>query len=303
VKVSPLHLLRQGPVLATLARTVVADLMPGRTGGGEVQAPGEEHTDRVPPRSPELVRDYVRHVGGDPSWYRGRLPFHLFPQWGVPILARTLQGLPYELVKVMNAGCAVTVHRELPLDRPLVLRARLERVDADERRVVLYQRLVTGTDEHPVAQVVEQRAIIKLAARGSSRAPRERPGVPAPAREVGRFRVGPGAGLDFAVLTGDLNPLHWLGAYARASGHRGPILHGFSTLARAVEVLNRNLWAGDPARLGWIEVRFTRPLPVPTEVGVYITDAEGGIGLHVGKMAGGPAYLTGRLRTKEPSDG
>ena len=301
MKVSPLHLLHQGPVLATLAQTVLAGLKPGRTGGGE--PPGPEIVGRVPPRPRELVRDYVRHVGGDPSWYRGRLPFHLFPQWGVPILARTLRGLPYNLIKVMNAGCAVTVHRDLPPDRPLALRAQLERVDADERRVVLYQRLVTGTDDHPEAQVVEQRAIIKLAGAGAKKAPRERPAVPVAAREVGRFRVGAGAGLDFAVLTGDLNPLHWLGAYARASGHRGPILHGFSTLARAVEVLNRNLWASDPGRLGWIEVRFTRPLPVPTEVGVYVNAVEGALGLYVGRIAGGPAYLTGRLRTKEPSDG
>ena len=39
-----------------------------------------------------LIRDYIRHVGGDPAWYRGRVPPHFFPQWGFPLGARALEG-------------------------------------------------------------------------------------------------------------------------------------------------------------------------------------------------------------------
>ena len=41
----------------------------------------------VAPPPAALVRDYVRHVGGDPAWYRGTIPAHLFPQWGLPLAA------------------------------------------------------------------------------------------------------------------------------------------------------------------------------------------------------------------------
>lgn len=302
--VSPLHTLHQGPVLAALVRTALAALNPGRSSAiltSPPTTPGPEHHETVAPRPARLVHDYLRHVGGDPAWYRGQLPFHLYPQWGFPILSRTLAGLPSrDLIRVLNGGCGVTINGGLPAREPLQLRARLERVDASsDRRVILYQSLVTGTATHPDALVVEQRIIIPLppppGARRDLHAPRkERPRVPQRVREIGRFVVRAGSGLEFAVLTGDFNPLHWLPAYARASGHGRPISHGFSTLARAVELLNRNLWAGQVSQLHGIDVRFSRPLHPPADVGVYLDD-DGG--LFVGSLPDGPAYLTGRLRS------
>ena len=43
--------------------------------------------------------------------------------------------------------------------------------------------------------------------------------------------------LDFAKLTGDFNPIHWVPAYARASGFRSCILHGFATMSYAMEAI------------------------------------------------------------------
>jgi len=298
MKVSPLHALNQGPVLSTLARTVLSAVTRRRTGASAPPTtPGVEHTEVVPPRPTRLIGDYIRHVGGDPSWYRGRIPFHLYPQWGFPLLSRCLADLPYDLLKVLNAGCGVTINHPLPAGEPLHLRARLERIDtSSDRRVILFQSLHTGTAEHPDALVVEQRIIIPLPRAGQrgggERKRKDKPRVPRGVHEVGRFTVRPGSGLEFAFLTGDFNPLHWLPPYARAAGHRRPIAHGFSTLARAVEVLNRNLWAGDTGRLQALDLRFTRPLRPPADVGVY-TDDEGG--LYVGAAPDGPAYLTGRF--------
>ena len=91
-----------------------------------------------PAAAPEkLVSDYVRHVGGDPSWYRGRVPPSLFPQWGFPLQAQTLLGVPYPLARVMNAGCRIEQKAPLPAGQPLHVRARLESVDDDGRRAIL----------------------------------------------------------------------------------------------------------------------------------------------------------------------
>lgn len=301
--VSPLHTLSQGPVLATLARTVLSAVTRKR-GSAPVppQTPGVERTEIVPPRPDRLVRDYIRHVGGDPGWYRGRLPFHLYPQWGFPLLSRCLADLPYDLLKVLNAGCGVTINRPLPAGEPLHLRARLERVDtSSDRRVILFQSLHSGTTEHPNALVVEQRIIIPLGGGGAGkRKQNDKPRVPRGVHEVGRFCVRPGSGLEFAYLTGDFNPLHWLGPYARVAGHQRPIAHGFSTLARAIEVLNRNLWAGDADQLQALDLRFTRPLRPPADVGVYIDDEDG---LFVGAAPDGPAYLTGSFTANLPTEG
>src|SRR5262245_66085335 len=123
------HILHQGPVLAALGRTALSGLLArGRAPNGRVQTPGPEQRATLPPRPEALVRDYLRHVGGDPGAYRGTVPAHLFPQWGFPLAARTLEGVPYPLLKVMNGGCRLEMNAPLPAGEPLEATARLEDV-------------------------------------------------------------------------------------------------------------------------------------------------------------------------------
>jgi hypothetical protein len=298
VALSPQHLRHQGRVLAALGGTALEAglrrLGLSRPSAGAAAAPGPEVFAELPAPSAALVRDYLRFVGGDPAAYKGRVPAHLFPHWGIPLAAQTLRGLPYPLMRVMNGGCRLQMNAPLPQGQPLRVRARLESVDDDGRRAVLRQRVITGTASAPEAVVADIVAIVPLA-NGSSGAPKPRKEVvrvPAGARELAFWRLRPDTGLGFALLTGDFNPVHWVRPYARALGHRSTILHGFATLARAVEGLNRGLFAGDVDRLASIDVRFTRPLVLPAKVGLYID----GRHLTVGDAPGGPAYLDGHFQ-------
>jgi hypothetical protein len=294
-------------VLGALGRVALATLRPPAKGAAPA-TPGPWFEEEIAPRPADLIRDYVRHVGGDPAWYRGRLPAHLFPQWGFPLAARTLEGLPYPLAKVMNAGCRIEQRAPLPEGERLVVKARLESIDDDGTRAILVQRVVTGTREEPEALVGEIRAFVPLAATRSKPAtekaasasdrspPRAKPRNPVPvdARELAFLRIPGDAGLDVAKLTGDFNPIHWIAPYARMAGFRAPILHGFSTFARAIEALNRARFAGDVSRLATIEARFTRPLVLPARVGVYVKDGS----IWVGDAPGGGAYLEGSFTTR-----
>lgn len=295
MSVSFRHTFEQGPVLAALAKTVVSAVAnrKGRGSGEAPSAPGPVHQAIIKPRSDALIRDYIRHVGGNPSAYRGVVPFHLFPQWGFPMLGKTLEGIPWDLTRVLNAGCSVEINAPVPAGVNLAVTSQLVRIDANEKRVILFQRLTTGTDETPEALVVEQRSFVPLGGGKGSGGKKGHPQVPENAREIGRFKANQRAGLDFAILTGDFNPLHWVPAYAKAAGHPSPILHGFSQMARSIELLNRNVFAGDVTRLKQVEVRFTRPLRLPANIGVFIDD-EGGFS--IGKAASGPAYMTGTFQ-------
>jgi hypothetical protein len=314
MSVSSRHVLTQLPVITGLLRAAAASARPKSTRGAPIETPTNWVEETLQPRPDALVRDYLRHVGGDPSWYRGRLPAHLFPQWGFPIATRILAGLDYPLLRVMNGGCRIEQRAPLPMGEPLLVRARLESIDDDGRRAILTTRIVTGTSACPDAVVGELRAFVPLAGdqkpgprsstqpgapRTSARsdAGRSFPTVPNDVRELAFFRLGKDAGLDFAKLTGDFNPIHWIPQAARASGFRSCILHGFSTLARAIEALDRARFSGDPSKLATIDVRFTRPLLLPARVGVYL----GGEGrqLWVGDAPGGAAYLEGRFETTE----
>jgi MaoC like domain len=303
VALSPQHLRHQGRVLAALGGTALeAGLR--RLGlsrpAAASAAPGPEIVAEVPAPPAALVRDYLRFVGGDPAAYKGRVPAHLFPHWGIPLAAQTLRGLPYPLMRVMNGGCRLQMNAPLPQGQPLRVRARLESIDDDGRRAVLRQRVITGTASVPEAVVADIVAIVPLGSKtngaaGNNGAPKPRKDVarvPAGARELAFWRLRPDTGLGFALLTGDFNPVHWVRPYARALGHRSTILHGFATLARAVEGLNRGLFAGAVDRLASVDVRFTRPLVLPAKVGLYID----GRHLTVGDAPGGPAYLDGHFQ-------
>jgi hypothetical protein len=283
------QIFRQGPVLAALGDAALSAVA-GRFRATEPPAVGTTATATIsaPPR--DLVEEFIRRSGGDPASWRGVVPPHLFPHWGFPLTAKVLRGLPYPLWRVLNAGCAMTVNAPLPAGRPLEVAARLAGLDESERRAVVKTRLETGPADRPDALVAELFAYVPLG-RSSGGARGEPVVAPAGARELARWRLGADAGAEFALLTGDVNPIHWLPPYARAFGFRNVILHGFGTMARTVEGLVRGRFAGDATRFRALDVRFARPLVLPAEVGLY-TDGDR---VFVADAPGSPAYLTGMV--------
>ncbi len=285
-------ILHQAPVLAGLGRALWASLTNRRRGVTPV-IPGPELRQTLPPRPEALVRCYVEQVGGEPSAYRHTLPPHLFPQWGFALATQALSVLDYPLYKAVNAGCRMQVHAPLPNDAPLLVRAWLASVDDDGRRALIQTRIVTGTESTPDALVGDLFAHVPLRERGAGGKPKDRPRVPHDARELSSWALSAGAGLAYAKLTGDFNPIHWLPAYAKASGFRNVILHGFATMAYALEGLNRSLFAGDVSALRALDVRFTSPLVLPAKVTLYLSDGDR---IMVGDAPGGRAYLTGSFQ-------
>ena len=276
------HLPRQLGVIASFGRAALAG---ARAGAHAPVSP--EITRTIPPPARSLIRDYIVHVGGDPTAYRGVVPPHFFPQWGLALAARTLIGLRYPLGRAVNAGCRLEVVAPLPAGVPLVVRARLESIDNDDRRVLLVQRLSTGTADMPDAVVATLRIIIPLASRPGGSRPRTRTEIPHDARELARTPLTRDAGLAFALLTGDCNPIHWSARAGVAAGFGGPILHGFAMLARAIEGLARTRFAGDIGPVRAWDARFTRPLVLPAAVALFARDDQAWLG----DARGGAAYL------------
>lgn len=298
------HILQQGPVIRTLGATALTALRQ-RFSGVSTQSPTlptEAARATLAPRPQGLIRDYIRHVGGDPSAYKKQLPPHLFPQWGFPLQAKTLRDVPYPLMKILNGGCRVEVDSPLPSGEALEVTATLESIEDNGRRAVLHQKIVTGTKTAPAAVTAHLYAIVPLSSKdvkaknkGPRKAKKTPARVPNVVDELTRWKLGPEAGLHFAMLTGDFNPVHWVPAYAKAFGFRNTILHGFATMARAWEGLNRHLYSGDTSAIKVLDVQFTRPLILPAKVGLYVD----GHKIYVGDAPGGPAYLVGTFTTRD----
>jgi acyl dehydratase len=274
---------------------------------GPPRTPGPEIYRSRPPLPRKLIDDYVTHVGGDPRTYRGEVPPHLFPQWCMPALARTLEGLPFPLLRAVNGGCRVRVAGHIPDNQPLEVRAHLEDIDVSDRRAVLHQHLTTGARSRPDALAIDFYTIVPLAPPGKKThrpnetsantqpsPEKERPRVPEAAREIHRTARHKDAGLAFAKLTGDFNPIHWLAPYARASGFPNVIQHGFASLALCWEALAKHLLGGDVHAIESFDVKLSRPLVLPRQVGIYVLGNE----VFVGDAAGELAYLTGSFTAR-----
>jgi acyl dehydratase len=295
------HIVHQHRVIASLSGTAVRGILQrfDQKRRTPETLPGPELRATLAPPPAALIRDYVRAVGGDPLSYAHTIPAHLFPQWSLPLAAKTLRELPYSLLRTLNGGCRLEINAPLSAKEPLLLRGRLEGVTDDGRRAVLHQRIVTEQTSQPDAVVAHVYAIVpttsKNRVRGPARKPREVQMVPPGARELRSLSLGRNAGRDFALLTGDFNPVHWVAPYARMLGHRGSILHGFASMAYTIETLQRELFGGATDAIRVVDVRFVRPLVLPATVGVYVE----GNRLFLGSR-GGPAFLTGTYSTSEP---
>ncbi len=255
-------------------------------------------------RGSALVRDYLRAVGGDASSWPGQVPTHMFPQWTFPIAAKTLADLKIPLWAILNGGCRLQRRGRIAVGDPIEVSASLSSVDESPRRFVLTQQIACTTKRHGAGLDATLYAIVPKSRSGASKSGNsstDRPAaerkkalevVPRDAQLVARWRLSSNAGLDFASVTGDFNPVHWIPAYARAMGFRAPILHGFASLARTWESLARVLLAGDSAAIEELDVRFVRPLVLPVNLGLYRRDHQIWLALERGSQP----YVTGTFR-------
>ncbi|MBQ48228.1 MAG: hypothetical protein CMP10_12420 [Zetaproteobacteria bacterium] len=291
-----LHIRHQFGCLATIGKAALS-AMKKTDMDFSPAIPSEAVEDTIPPRHRFLIRDFVRHIGGEPEDYTNEVPPHFFPQWCVPTLSKTLQGIPWDLTKILNGGCEMVINQPIPQNEALVVNASLSGFNRKENMIIIEQKIFTGTASAPKSIEITQSSLIPLKVKKKNKGekkPKEKPKVPLEAKEIGQIQLKGSAGWEFAVLTGDFNPLHWVPMWAKAAGHASPINHGFSTMARSFEVLKNNVWEGSTENLHKFSCRFTRPLKLPAEVGVFVE----GNNVYVGNAPGHLAALVGSYEYK-----
>lgn len=76
--------------------------------------------------------------------------------------------------------------------------------------------------------------------------------------------------VNYAGVSGDLNPIHWDDEIAKQVGLDTAIAHGMLTMGLGGGYVTE--WVGDPAAVKEYNVRFTAVVPVPNDgVGAEIT--------------------------------
>jgi acyl dehydratase len=240
-----------------------------------------------------LQQAFVRFCGGEPSRYAGRTPPHLFSQWILPAALSLAKRLPFPPLSVVNLGCCLRVDGPLPDRGEVSVHSTVTDVSERDGKVRLTLGLLTLVQQE-VRLRAQLRLLVRLPGDSNHAGPktkRETPVVPEGARELLRRRLGADAGLAFAQLTGDFNPIHWSPRYARMVGFKSSILHGFGSFALAYEGLVSGRLSGRFDDLRRIDAEFAAPLLLPREIGVFSRGDE----LWVADAPSGPAYMAARV--------
>lgn len=266
----PLSLAReQIPTLVTSFGVALRSMSPLTRPGRLPESPRTLRADFGAP-SQRLVDEYAAWSGAPPERYREQLPPHFCSHWAFAMLARVGGQAPYDVTSVLNQGLRLQLNGPLPRGQDLLLQGRLEEVSEDEQRVRIHSRVIAGWVQQPEAVILDSYAAIpKRGAAKTKSAPRVEPDF----ETIGEWSVSADDGLNFALLTGDFNPIHTFWPLARRSKFRGCILHGFGMVARSWEIL-----ADAGQQIRDVDLRFVRPLPLPNEglqVQLAAADAQG----------------------------
>ncbi len=274
--------------LASLLGTTVARNVGQRLGKDEARPPllGTSVRRRVSLPHASLQRDFVRFCGGDPARYAGFTPPHLFSQWVLPVALGFAQQLPYAPLAVVNLGSDLKIHNPLPPSGRVDVQCTLTELDVNDERAKITLGLAT-LFKNEAYLTSDLHLLVRLSTTAGTGSKRERVLVAADARELSRHRLRREAGLEFAQLTGDFNPIHWSAAYAQMVGFRNSILHGFGSMSLAFESLVTARLCGDWKAVRRVNARFLAPLTLPHDVGVFW----GNDTLAVGDAPRGPAYM------------
>lgn len=292
----PWRLIRHhGATLRAMARFLLHAALPKR---GPTAALPPPVTSIVAAPPDELVEHYIAWSGAQ-GRYAGELPPHMVSQWSLPLVSRLLLRMPYPITRIINQGVALRVHGPLPRGRALHLQASVESAEQVQGRIKVVIVVNTGiagdadaSKAIPPSPLVEARLHMSFMLPGP-RAPKSQPpNLQQTAwQAMGAWQANADDGLRFALLSGDFNPIHWCGPLARRSHFGGTVLHGFGSLVRSYELLERG-------GFNEIDVRFVKPVPLPSAPLTLELAPPGSEGWRPLRLSGldGALHLAGRLR-------
>lgn len=115
---------------------------------------------------------------------------------------------------------------------------------------------------------------------------------PAPLSHQSDFYAGAGIGRRYALVSGDVNPIHLSALTARILGFKRAIAHGMWTTARALSTLMPR----EPIEQACVNAEFKTPLYLPARTALWTSRTEGQTLFEVRNAKGDKPHLRGRVQ-------
>lgn len=248
---------------------------------------------RLKPLPNALVDSYVQWSGANPKRYAHHVPAHFCSHFAMPMLANLGSLAPYNLLTVLNQGLRMEIHQPIQRNEALHLSGSLMDVSEEPDRIRIHTQVRVLNPQGVLSMVIDSYSTVPLG-QSKSKKRASQPLDEAMFTTVGKWTAEFHDGLNFAMLTGDFNPIHTVPAIGRRSRFRTLILHGFGQLARSFECIQNAGYT-----ISALDVRWIKPLTLPNaelsvQVGVK-ADSEGWRSLRL-MAKDGSLHMVGRFK-------
>lgn len=196
----------------------------------------------------------------------------LYPTaWGLIPFLRVLSEprLDVSLMGVIHAQNDLISHRPIRATDVLTLALSLERLHRDDQRALMTLRCdcIVGGE---VAAEVRTMLIAGLSPAGAARESMKIHASMEGWSTIHRVSLGRHHPLRYALLSGDINPVHLLSVTSRPFGFPQPILHGFCLKSIIIHALVRSAGGGDLSSIRRLRLRFRSPVCPPTTLEIQV---------------------------------
>lgn len=197
-------------------------------------------------------------------------PFHLVSLWSFPLVFDLLAQTGLPVVKVVNQGISVEINGLLPIDEQYILEARIKNIVNTENKKKLVVSVSTSSISLKDIVVLNlemsfpQRIAINNSMIDKTSQESSQSEVNHPPSLVSKFSFSKRDGLNYSLLTGDFNPIHWLMFYAQKSPFKTTIMQGFGIFSRISSILEKHY------NLKNISIKFLKPVHLPSVNLVFV---------------------------------
>lgn len=214
--------------------------------------------------SVKVVNEYQRWLNLEQSEI---IPPHLFPLWSYPHLFKLGQSLNLPLHRVLNQGCKLKINSHLPLNSSLKMKAEIYEMKEFDSKFRINQRITTSCNQHEQAVVAEIYAVILKEKFNTSSLLNKKTKLidTGNMQLISEITITKKDAQSYALLSGDINPIHLNNSIAKIMGLKGSIMHGFGLFAIIFEKLKAaNIHFSE------IDVRFLQPVYLEEDILIYI---------------------------------
>ncbi len=198
----------------------------------------------------QIIEKFHNYLKKEDKYSKTIAP-HLFPLYSFIPLFKKLELLPYPLFKILNQGVELSILKDIPR-KDFNLSVEIETPVEEENKVKLPQIVnLTSTDGEVFLKAKIHGVIPKKSNKTKSK--REVPHFEAEHEIILKYTKEKAR--RFALITGDVNPIHLSSIIAKIFGFKSSIMHGFGILSDIFEEIEASY-----GRIESIKISFIKPV-------------------------------------------